>query len=178
MTSLAQNTSDILSFLTVLSGFIAIFMVILLATPLKRRGWGKTAYDFFSDNAVLFAFLVALASVASSMFYDLVIGFAPCLLCWWQRIFLYPQAVLLLIALIKDSEDVRKYCFALSGIGILFSIYHSYLQFGGESIFPCSATGVSCEHVYFVEFGYVTIPTMALTAFALIILLMLFKKRS
>ncbi len=178
MTPLAQNVTDILSFLTVLSGLLAIFLLVLLATPLKKRGWGKTAYDFFAENAILFAFAIALASVVSSLFYDWIVGFAPCLLCWWQRVFIYPQAVLLAIALAKNDEHVRKYCLSLSGIGILFSIYHSYLQFGGESIFPCSATGVSCEHVYFLEFGYVTIPTMALTAFAHIILFMLFRKRS
>jgi disulfide bond formation protein DsbB len=116
-------------------------------------------------------------SVASSLFYSEIAGFAPCLLCWWQRIFLYPQAIILFIALFKKDWRVRKYAIALSGLGSLVSIYHTYIQFGGESLAPCPVGGVSCQIVYFVEYGYVTIPTMALTAFGLIILLMLFRKK-
>ncbi len=105
-----------------------------------------------------------------------VAQFEPCLLCLWQRIFLYPQAVILAIALVAKDGGVRKYSRALSGIGASISLYHAYLQFGGTDVINCAASGVGCEHVYFVEYGYVTIPTMALTAFVLIILFLSFKK--
>jgi uncharacterized membrane protein len=59
------------------------------------------------------------------------------------------------------------------------SVLNLYLQFGGNSsIVNCAAFGsVNCELVYFVEYGYVTIPTMALTAFAMIIVFMLCAKK-
>jgi disulfide bond formation protein DsbB len=176
MAPLTQHVTDILSFIIVVSDALAVVLFVLLMTPLKDRGFGKKIADFFGTNAIVFSLIIALASVAASLYYSDVAGFAPCLLCWWQRILLYPQAVILLIAFIANDERVRKYCLTLSGIGIFVSIYHTYLQFGGNALIPCSANGVSCEHVYFVEYGYVTIPTMALTAFALILLFMLFKK--
>lgn len=178
MAPFVQNVTDILSFAIVLLDILAVFLFIVLITPLKKSGWGKSLYNFFGANAIFFSFLIAIASVAASLFYSGVAGFEPCLLCWWQRIFLYPQAIILFIAFVQRDERVRTYCLTLSGIGALISTYHSYLQFGGEALAPCSATGVACEHVYFMEYGYVTIPTMALTAFILIILFLLFRKKN
>jgi disulfide bond formation protein DsbB len=118
------------------------------------------------------------------LFYSEFAHFAPCELCWIQRIFLYTQAIILFVAIIaRKKERVRRYgeivrraCLVLSGIGFPVSAYHTYLQLGGGSIIPCSATGPSCQYVYFIEYGYVTIPSMALTAFALILIFMLLKK--
>ena len=176
MSPLVQNVTNILSLGIVIADVFAIFLFVILTTPLKWSGWGKKVAGFFGDNAMLFAFAIAFLGILASLFYSEVAGFTPCLLCWWQRILLYPQALILLIALIAKDERARKYCLALSGIGAVLATYHTYLQFGGNDLIPCSATGVSCNHVYFVTYGYVTIPTMALTAFVLIFLLLLFKK--
>ncbi|HEX4103972.1 MAG TPA: disulfide bond formation protein B [Candidatus Paceibacterota bacterium] len=178
MTPFVTNITNLLSLGTIAAEIFGIFLILLLATPLGERGWGKRTRDFLGEYALTLAFLMTLAAAGSSLFYSDVAGFAPCLLCWWQRIFLYPQLILLLIAVIKRDDAVRKYCLALSGIGVLISIYHTYLQFGGNDLVPCSATGVSCNHVYFVTYGYITIPTMALTAFAVIFLLMLIPRPS
>jgi disulfide bond formation protein DsbB len=177
MTSLVQQTTNFLSYLIVLADILAVILFIILVTPLKNRGNGKKIAEFFGDNAVLLAFLVATASVLGSLFFSQIAQFQPCLLCWWQRILLYPQAAILLVALIAKKDDVRKYCLTLSWIGAAVSAYHTYLQFGGTSLGNCDVGGVSCEHVYFVQYGYVTIPTMALTAFVLIILFLSFKKK-
>jgi disulfide bond formation protein DsbB len=177
MTPLVQSATNFASYLTVIADIIGAFLLIILITPLKNRGRGKKIADFFGNNAVLLSFLVALASVLGSLFFSEIAQFQPCLLCWWQRIFLYPQAVILLVALIAKKDDVRKYCLSLSVIGGLISVYHTYLQFGGTALGNCGINGISCEHVYFTEYGYVTIPTMALTAFALIIIFLCFKKK-
>lgn len=177
MTPLVQNVTDFLSFATLVGGIFAAFLIILLAGPFRKSDQGKQIADFLGQYAILFSFVIAFVSVASSLFYSEIAGFAPCVLCWWQRIFLYPQAVILFVAIIKKDFGVRKYALALSGLGFLIALYHTYIQFGGESLIPCPVTGVSCQILYFVEYGYVTIPTMSLTAFGLIILLMLFQKK-
>lgn len=176
MTPLVQNVTDFLSAGIVAMDILAVFLVIVLVTPLKTRGWGRDVAEFFGYYAIWLAFLVALGGMVGSLFYSNFAQFQPCLLCIWQRIFLYPQVIILALALIAKDERVRKYAIALSSIGAIIAIYHTYLQFGGTDVINCAASGVGCEHVYFIEYGYVTIPTMALTAFVLIILFLLFKK--
>ncbi len=177
MTPLVQNVTDFLSFGTLVADVIAVLLIALLVTPLKNTPWGKSAYGFFHRNSLWLGCAVATASIFASLFYSEIAGFLPCLLCWWDRILLYPQALILFIAALAKESTIRKYCLTLSCVGILLATYHTYLQFGGTAIGPCSIDGASCERVYFLQYGYVTIPTMALTAFALIFLFMMLKKR-
>lgn len=186
MTPLIQDANGFLSFLTVLADILAIFLFVLLTTPLRDRGWGKRVGAFFGRYAVLFSFIVAIGGVAGSLFYSEFAHFRPCSLCWIERGFLYTDAVIFFVAMIaRKEEHVRRYgnfvrncAFVLSGAGFIVSAYHSYLQLGGNSLLPCSTTGVSCEYVYFMEYGYVTIPMMCLTAFALVLLFMFFHKKN
>jgi len=76
----------------------------------------------------------------------------------------------------KFHAWTQKACLILSGIGFPIAAYHMYLQLGGGAIVPCSAIGPSCSYVYFLQYGYVTIPTMSLTAFALILAFMLLRR--
>lgn len=125
------------------------------------------------------ALFVALGGTLASLFYSEIAGFAPCGLCWLQRIFLYPQVILLGMALYYQEWQIAKYSIALSSLGGLVALYHSYIQFGGSPLVPCPlvATAVSCSQRFVFEFGYITFPVMSLTAFALIILLMIFAQR-
>lgn len=132
--------------------------------------------DFFRAHALWFALVIALASFVLSLYYSDIVGFAPCTLCWYQRILIYPQAILLVIALIKKDENVADYILALSAIGFVIALYNHYLQLGGASLIPCSANG-SCAKRFVFEFGYVTIPLMALSGFLFNGLLMILRKK-
>lgn len=186
MTPLVQSVTNILSLLTVLVDILGIFLFVLLTTSLRDRGWGKRVSAFFGKYAVLFSFLIAVGGVVGSLFYSEFAHFRPCLLCWIERGFLYTDAVIFIVAILARKEEhirlygnfVRNCALVLSSAGFLVSAYHSYLQLGGSSFIDCSAIGVSCEYVYFMEYGYVTIPMMCLTAFALIILFMTFHKKN
>ena len=124
--------------------------------------------------ALLGGFVIALGGVAASIFYSNMANFLPCTLCWWQRIFLYPQVLILGIAFMRRDARAWIYSMALSICGAAIALYHTYLQFGGSPLVPCGADAAAsqCAQRYFLEFGYVTIPTMALTAFIVIIVLM------
>ncbi|MBI2099234.1 disulfide bond formation protein B [Candidatus Uhrbacteria bacterium] len=183
MDGAAQTTTKILSSLTVagdilIVAFLVVFIILYFKQDANYFKDGREALRFLGKNAVLFSFLIALASVAGSLYYSEIVGFAPCKLCWIQRIFIYPQVIILGMALRKEDSGVANYSIALSGIGAIFSAYHQYLQFGGHSLFSCSANAVSCSQRLTLEFGYVTIPMMMLTAFLLIILLMAAHKKS
>lgn len=183
MSPLVQTVTNILSIGTVAADILILFLFAIILTPLSEKGWGKKVTGFFGDHAIVFSFLVALGSVVGSLFYSEYAHFAPCELCWIERGLIYPQAIILLFALIaykkrfarKLGEFARIACLILSGIDFPVSAYHTYLQLGGGAIVPCSATGPSCQYVYFIQYGYVTIPSMALTAAALILAFMLLK---
>lgn len=144
-----------------------IFVVISLVSWLFDIRSEKM-FHFVTRRRLMLAFLTALTATLGSLFFSEVAGFVPCKLCWFQRIFMYPQAVVLAVAYWRRDELVAKYIFPLSGIGILFSAYHIYIQHFNVPTF-CSAKAPSCDFVEVTKFGYITIPVMAFTAFAVLL---------
>jgi disulfide bond formation protein DsbB len=184
MTPLVSEVTNLLSLGTIALDILALVLFLVILTPASEHGWGKRFDAFFGRHALLLSFLIAAGGVAGSLFYSEYAHFAPCELCWIQRGLLYTQAIILFLALFARKEEhvrrfgsmVQKACLVLSGIGFPVAAYHMYLQFGGGALVPCSAVGPSCQYVYFITYGYVTIPTMSLTAFALILAFMLLRK--
>lgn len=127
---------------------------------------------FFQDYGVQLAFGPALAALLGSLYFSEIAGFEPCRLCWFQRILMYPLTPIILVGIFNYDELLPKYVLPLSLTGMGVSTYHIMVEnhvFGGESI--CSV-GVSCAIKYVNLWGFVTIPVMAFTAFALITTLM------
>ncbi len=119
--------------------------------------------------------LLSAVGVVLTLFYSEVVGYVPCGLCWTVRLFLYPQVVLFAMALWKRDNGIADYSLGLSIPGFLVALYTHYLQMGGAELVPCPASGVSdCARRFVFEFGYVTMPVMGATLFALLILGMLF----
>ena len=127
---------------------------------------------------------LAIAGGLLTLYYSEVLGFPPCPLCWWQRVFLYPQVVLFALALWKYSrgEALRALVdssLALSIAGLGVALYHHALQVLPHGSLPCPAEGtVSCAQRFVFEFNYVTFPLMAASLFAFLIALMLYVKNT
>lgn len=138
---------------------------------LSRKEETNHAISFFRRHSLALAFVVTLTSIAASLFYSEVAGFEPCYLCWLQRIFMYPQLVLLGLALTRKDLRIVDYSLVLALAGGLVSLYHNYIYYGGASPLPCNAFGfgATCLKRYVLEFGYITIPLMAFTSFLLLI---------
>ncbi|PIZ95531.1 MAG: disulfide bond formation protein B [Candidatus Magasanikbacteria bacterium CG_4_10_14_0_2_um_filter_33_14] len=135
---------------------------------------------FLTKNSILFAWIVALSATLLSLYYSNILGFEPCSLCWWQRVFIYPQAIILGMAYFKKEKiEAVKYSYVLTIIGALFALYQNALYYGAPQIGSCdsSITAISCTKLYILEFGYVTIPMMSLTAFLLIIFFLKIAKK-
>jgi disulfide bond formation protein DsbB len=124
------------------------------------------------------AWLIATVSTLGSLFFSEVMDLVPCVLCWYQRIFLFPLAIILLIGLFPLDKKVVNYALPLAIIGLLFTVYHCLLFFGviPENLQPCSQS-VSCTDDNMELFGFLPIPLLALIAFLMIIIL-LFKART
>ena len=116
------------------------------------------------------AALVAVGATLGSLYFSERAGFVPCTLCWYQRIAMYPLAVLLPLAVLRRDRQIMNYAFVLAALGLTVSAYHIQVQWSkGQSNFcelddPCSAKWVEA-------FGFVTIPQMAAMSFFLIIML-------
>ncbi|MDO8495477.1 MAG: disulfide bond formation protein B [bacterium] len=110
---------------------------------------------------------MAVTATLGSLFYSNVLGYEPCELCWLQRIFIYPQVAMLVVALWKKDYAVFPYVFTLSVIGAFIAGYHYLLQLGVLPSIICSAveSSTTCSQRYVMDLGYITIPMMALTAF-------------
>ena len=129
--------------------------------------------------ALLFAaWVIASVATLGSLFFSDVMGFAPCVLCWYQRIFIYPLVLIFGVGLFSFDAGVIKYSLPLAVAGWLVALYHSLL-YGGiipKSIQPCSE-GVPCTEKYIELFGFLSIPFMSFLAFTAVIALLVMLKR-
>lgn len=134
-----------------------------------------------TDWIILFiCWLIATTATVGSLFFSTVMGFEPCVLCWYQRIFIYPLAVIFLIALFPLDRRVVRYALPIASIGLAFALYHYLLYIGiiPESLKPCGS-GPSCSKVDLELFGFITIPMLSILAYtAIISLLLIFQKRT
>ena len=137
----------------------------------------KTKIKFLQKNYIWIGFLISLGSVVVSMIYSVIIGYAPCLLCWWARIFMFPQLIIFTVALFRKDNSVFWYSGILSLGGIIVSGYHTFIERGGTDVLNCASTGVSCLSRYVFEFGYITIPVMALSGFLLLFALAMYQNK-
>lgn len=121
------------------------------------------------ENVLLSMWIVALIATAGSLYFSEIRGYAPCELCWIQRIFMYPLVIVLGIAFIQKNVRIATTALILSIIGGGISIYHYSLQkldFLADSAPSCGL--VPCTGEYINLLGFITIPFLALTAFILI----------
>lgn len=126
-------------------------------------------------TALTAAWIVALGSSLAVLYIGEVLGQAPCNLCWFQRAFMFPLAVVLGVGLWWEDYRVGRYGVALALGGAAIALWHLGLYAGllPERIQPCTATGPSCTDDNQV-FLSLPIPLLALVAFGLIAILSIF----
>ena len=133
-----------------------------------------------TDWTLLFlCWLLASVSATISIFFSSVLEYQPCVLCWYQRICLFPLILILPAGLFPTFDrSVIKYALPLSIAGGLTAFYHSLLYAGiiPDNIQPCSK-GVSCTEKYIELFGFISIPMLAFFAFSTIVVLLIILKR-
>ena len=108
--------------------------------------------------------LVALVATLGSLYFSEIRAYAPCEMCWYQRIIMYPMALMSLISVIRKEMNIAYYLLLFSSIGIIAAIYHYSLQKLPVFTDLNMCTGVSCTVQYINWFGFITIPFLALIA--------------
>lgn len=132
-----------------------------------------------SNWTILFiCWLIASISTLGSLFFSEIMKFPPCVLCWYQRICLFPLVLMLSMGLFPFDKSVVKFALPLALAGWFIAFYHNLLYSGiiPESLQPCSQ-GVSCTEVNLDLFGFLTIPILSLIAFSTIVALLVILKR-
>ena len=116
----------------------------------------------------------ALIATAGSLYFSEIRGFPPCVLCWYQRISMYPLVAILAVGILRRDSGVATYVLPLSLTGFVISVYQNLLYYNivPESVAPC-VTGISGTTVFIEWLGFITIPLLSLSGFALISTLMI-----
>lgn len=140
----------------------------------RRRGVAvgrlELVYRWIEENGLVLAWLMAVIATGGSLFFSEVAGYQPCVLCWYQRILMYPLVLILGLAVLKKDTGILPYMLVMSLMGLAIALYHYYVQVSGVEILPCSVLGysVSCTEQFVLRYGYVTIVAMSATAFGVI----------
>ncbi|RJR14012.1 disulfide bond formation protein B [Candidatus Parcubacteria bacterium] len=160
-------------------GTVATQLVTLALLLLFFFGKNTTAFRWVVTKVETWGMwkllLLSFGGSLLTLYYSEILGYPPCPLCWWQRVFLYPQVALFAVAIWKREKLIVDYTIVLSGLGFLVALYHHALQVLPSGSLPCPAEGtVSCAQRFVFEFGYITFPLMAATLFAFFIAILLF----
>ena len=142
----------------------ALFAVLVLALLVARdrvRDW-LWGYELWA------AFLVAALATGGSLFLSDVAGFVPCEMCWYQRICMYPLSLLTLFLAIRGDNRAARYLLPFPVIGAGVSIYHLLIENHVVATPQACQVAAGCAVKWINYFGYMTIPTLALTGFALL----------
>ena len=132
----------------------------------------ESPFEFLRGTTLWLTGLVALGATLGSLYLSEIVHLIPCKLCWYQRIAMYPIALIALLAAWRKDASARLYIVTLAVIGSGIAIWHRALQqWPSLDSGACAAVGPPCSAPYIKQFGFATIPYMALSAFLLILAL-------
>ena len=136
----------------------------------------KTLLKKLHKNALYLAFLQSWVAVLGSLYFSEVKGLVPCQFCWYQRILMYPLAIIFAVAILRKDKNIVYYALPLSILGSIVAMYHYLIQWTAlKDVNPISCSLVNeCSQKQIVYFNFITIPLFSFAAFAVISFLMFF----
>ena len=175
-TETANAFFTVLTMLAVAAAVGALLLVAGRFAPPVRR-LGDAVVDTVGPSARRIAFVVALVATLGSLYYSEVAHYTPCRLCWYQRICMYPLAVVLLVGLVRRDRGGRAYAWPFVVVGAPLSAYHWLVERVDlfERTSSCSDTA-PCSVPWFETLGFVTLAFMAAAAFVLVGVLLLVER--
>src|SRR3989344_3377205 len=136
--------NQILGILTVLG---QVMIILLLGSWWFSRQSLSKLFNFLGKKFLILLLFIALVATLGSLFYSEIAGYQPCQLCWYQRILMYPQVLLLALALWRKELSILNYTALLSLFGAALAGYHYLMQLGVAPALGCAAIGysISCS---------------------------------
>jgi disulfide bond formation protein DsbB len=171
---MTQDTVVALSVLGVVGQVIVVLALLVGVLALAGvRGPLDAIRNLLWGYELWGAFVVAAIATGGSLFYSQIAGFIPCEFCWYQRVLMYPLSILTLLIAARGDNRAARYLLPLPVVGAGTSIYHMLIERGvitePVGCFKSAPGGCGTNWIANHSFGYLTIPTLALTAFLLII---------
>ncbi|MCW2976418.1 MAG: bdbC [Actinomycetia bacterium] len=145
-----------------------LLILIVLAAAIGVRGPLRALRSALWGYELWAAFVVAAIATGGSLFLSEIAHFVPCELCWFQRICMYPLSIVTLLAALAGDHRVARYLLPLPVVGAGVSVYHLLVENHVVATPAACQIGAGCAVKWINEFGYMTIPTLALTAFVLL----------
>lgn len=146
---------------------VIVVLVVARWSP-AVAGFRDAAIDLVSPAALWLGSFIAAVSMVGSLYYSEVAEFAPCDLCWYQRITMYPLAVILGIAAYRKDVGIRRYTYPLVVIGAVIAAYQYVLQIRPSLESGFCGVDASCTERYIWQFGFISFPFMSLIGFVMI----------
>lgn len=117
------------------------------------------------------SFVISLIATLGSLYFSEILNYPPCVLCWYQRICMYPLVIIFFTAIWTNDKNYFKYALPLLLLGTTIAIYHNLLYYDviPDSITPCTQ-GISCTSKQVEWIGFITIPLLSLTAFLILLI--------
>jgi disulfide bond formation protein DsbB len=172
------NTETVSLFLALLAVAAQLATLTAIALAVGGRfsprlaGLRAEAVEAVAPSAITLALVVAAVCMAGSLYFSEVAHFPPCHLCWLQRFCMYPLVPVLGFAVWRRSGRVRPYAATLAAVGTVIATYHVLLERNPQWESSVCDPKNPCTLIWVERLGYVTIPTMALSGFALILTLL------
>src|SRR5690606_30776391 len=122
--------------LILISHVVIGFLILALVF---RQSWGRVVSGWVGERAVFLAWIGAIIAMLGSLFYSVVLGYEPCVLCWWQRVLLFPLVIILGLAWWRGDRSIFRYSTPLVILAGVISLYQSYANLGGTSLLSCTS---------------------------------------
>ena len=168
-----MSADQVARFVAVLSliCWLGSFAVVVLLVARRFTTSVDMLLESLGSVALWLAAAVTLTCMLGSLYFSEIAHDVPCDLCWFQRICMYPLSVTFIVAAIRRDASVWRYAVIPASVGAVIAIYHTQLQAFPDQKSFCP-TAVPCTIRYVWEFGFVSLPFMALAGFVFALLML------
>jgi|GEM_PF-557539 len=172
--SIVQTGLTYATLLVHISWIAGLLLYLVYRSPLQTESFDayiRGIVDFLSNYYRETSLVMVSVATSGSLYFSEILGWEPCIMCWYQRILMYPLVILFGVAVILFKDDVEDYALPILTLGTGVSLYHYLVQMLDTIQSSCTATGISCDAVFTQGLDYITIPMMALTVFITVLIL-------
>ena len=152
--------------LVVLAGGLGTFVALIFE---NRMSWTDAWLTQVRASGLWIICMITTGAMVGSLYFSEKVGFAPCKLCWYQRIGIFSIAIISFVAALRNDKNIARYTIVLAPIGLVVSTYHYLLEWFPTLETNVCSLDVPCTAVWFRELGFVTLCFMAGCAFITVI---------